>query len=176
MTSRQVGLVGTEDYRDIYAQRAEVWQPEQSYPFIAVVVGIYEENHVAFPYLSREIVPLLGKGRGVDDGRGGDIFGGPEGRRDGDLGEDWLDFVRNKHTFDERGDETGLASALVAANANANWTNWPVRGVSGGHIDNIPDAIFASSESYIDHNPTMTLHSRSVWRWISSEVPKVDYG
>jgi hypothetical protein len=132
MTSRQVGLVGTKDYRDIDAQRAEVWQPEQSYPFIAVVVGIYEENHVAFPYLSREIVPFLGKGRGVDDGRGGDIFRGPEGRRDGNLGEDWLDFVRNKHTFDERGDETGLASALVAANANANWTNWPVRGVSGG--------------------------------------------
>jgi hypothetical protein len=84
------------------------------------MVGIDEENHIAFPYLSREIVPFLGKGRGVDDGRGGDIFGGPEGRRDGDLGEDGLNLVRNKHTFDERGDETGLASSLVAADANAN--------------------------------------------------------
>lgn len=123
MTRRQVGLVGTQDYRDIDTQRAEVWQPEQSYPFIAVVIGIHEENDVTFPYLSRQIVPFLGKSRGVDDGRGCNIFGGPEGGRDGNLGEDWLDFVRNKHSFDERGDETGLASALVAANANANWTN-----------------------------------------------------
>jgi hypothetical protein len=37
-----------------------------------------------------------------------------------DLREDWLYFVGNEDTFDERGDEAGLASALVAADANAN--------------------------------------------------------
>ena len=159
MTSRQVGLVGTQDNRDIDTQRPEIGQPEQSDSLIAIVVGIYQKNHVTFPYFSREIVPFLGKGRGVDDGRGRNIFGGPEGRRDGDLGEDRLDFVCNEHAFDERGDKTGLASALIAANANANWVRWPVSSVSGYEISTIPDAIFASSESRINHNPTMTLRS-----------------
>jgi len=42
----QVGLVGTEHYWHVHAERTEVWHPEQSNPFIAVVVRVYEEDNV----------------------------------------------------------------------------------------------------------------------------------
>lgn len=85
------------------------------------MIGIHQQNDVAFPDFACEIVPFLWKGRGIDDGGGGYIFGSSEGWGDMDLGENWLNLVRNKDTFDKRGDEAGLASPLIAANANANW-------------------------------------------------------
>jgi hypothetical protein len=85
------------------------------------VVRIHQQDHVGFPNLAREVVPFLGNSRGIDNGRCSDIFGSSDGRRNGYLWKNWLDLICDKDTFDERGDETGLASALVTADADPNW-------------------------------------------------------
>jgi hypothetical protein len=118
MLRRQVRLVRAQHDRDIDSKRSEVRQPEQCNTLVAVVVGVNEENHIRFPDLARQVVPLLRYGRGVDDSGCGDIFRGSNRRGDGNLGEDRLDLVRDKDTLHQRGDEAGLASAFVAADAD----------------------------------------------------------
>lgn len=83
------------------------------------MVGIDEEDHIRFPNLARQVVPLLRHGRGIDDGRCSDIFRGSNRRGDSDLWENRLDLVCDEHALHQRGDEAGLASTFVAADADA---------------------------------------------------------
>lgn len=85
------------------------------------MVGIDQENHIGFPDLARQIVSLLRHGRGVDDGGCSHIFGGSNRRGDSNLGEDGLDLVRDEDTLHQRGDEAGLASAFVTADADSDY-------------------------------------------------------
>lgn len=83
------------------------------------MVGVDEENDIAFSDLLAQGGSVLRTGRGIDDGCR-DIFWGSDAGRNSDLGEDWLDLVAHELVLDERSNEAGLARALVATHANSN--------------------------------------------------------
>lgn len=66
---------------------------------------------------------------GIDDGGGGDILGGSNRRRDGDLRQDGLDLVGDKDALDERSNETRLASTFITADADSHWSAEWVSGI-----------------------------------------------
>jgi hypothetical protein len=49
------------------------------------VVGVDQQDHVGLANLSGQVVSFLRESGGVDDSGSSDIFGGADGRRDGDL-------------------------------------------------------------------------------------------
>lgn len=100
----EVGLVRAEDDRHIDTEGAEVWHPEEGDPFIAIVVGIDEEDDIALSNLFAKSSAVLRTGGGVDYG-GGYVFGGTDTRRKSNLREDGLYLGVEELVFDEGGDE-----------------------------------------------------------------------
>ena len=129
MVRGEIGLVGAQHHRHIDTQGSEVRQPEQSNSLITVMIRIHQQNHIRLADLSSQITTFVRQSGGVDHGGGGDILGGSNCRRDGDLRQDRLDLVGNKDALDERSNETGLASAFITADADAHWSSGWVSGI-----------------------------------------------
>jgi hypothetical protein len=89
------------------------------------VIGIYEQDDVALSNLLAKRGSILGAGRRVDNGCG-DIVRIPDAGRNSDLWKDGLNLVGDELIFDEGRNEAGLASALIAADADSDyWDNIP---------------------------------------------------
>ena len=85
------------------------------------MVRIHQQYHVGLANFPCESPPFLRERRSVDDGGRSDILRSTDSWRNGDLGEDGLDFVRHEDAFDQGSDQAGLASTLVPADADSHW-------------------------------------------------------
>ena len=86
-------------------------EPEKGDSFIAVVIGVQEEDDIAFPQFSVETGSLLGQRRCVDDGCR-DIFGCADSWRDGNLRQRRLNLIRYEGIFDQGSMVFSSASAV----------------------------------------------------------------
>ena len=83
------------------------------------MIGVDEENNVRLSDFFAQRGSVLRAGGGINN-RCGDILGCPGCRWYRDLGQDGLDLVGDEDALDERGDQAGLAGALIAANTDSN--------------------------------------------------------